>query len=659
LRAYVIDFGSSWDHHLPLVEFLYNKSYHASIKVAPYEALYGRKCRSLVCWSEVGDSQLTSPELIRDTTEKIVSPWKGAVRFKKRGKLSPRYIGPFKIIARVGHVAYTLVLPEELKRIHSTFHVSNLKKCLAEGDVIVPDGRIHLDDELHIALLNQSGWDELSARTSLRKGGENVTTRVSVRCPSGRVLQIVTESVPEPARRRPSGISFRDTSQDVKKLSFDPSQKLKGVQSLTPEEQEAADTMQALKESKKTSRRQPCTRGSSEGTGRIPRVLDESTVVSTTLSKGTGSIPGVLDKEKVASEEKVILESGSEQENKEVKDDANKAELPPISSTLSISSCFGDQFLKLSFDTSLISTIKDTTDAKINSLLDIKIQSEVPHIQSPSILIVPVFVIYDPSVLKPLHETPLVATVTSLPPSSVSTIPYVPHKTTTPIPAQPITTEVPTITTVVPEFDALTARHTADLIQKYSVKPAPESSKIQKLIIDLKQESKKSASEILKIKREQAGKQKMPKDMIKSTDKAAQKEYYMKSTLYQTMQENKSFTKNHANHALYHALMEAFIEDENAMDKGVKNQRVRVFKETIHNQGTPKGKAPSKGSKTGKSASAKESIEEPIVEVAMDDAVNTTGEDVVHDDDQPQDRTQDKKDSKPRLDQTTSKASYS
>ncbi|GKD51592.1 reverse transcriptase domain-containing protein, partial [Tanacetum coccineum] len=72
LRACVIDFGSSWDRHLPLVKFSYNNSYHASIKAAPFEALYGRKCRSPVCWSEVGDSQLTSPEMIRETTEEIV-----------------------------------------------------------------------------------------------------------------------------------------------------------------------------------------------------------------------------------------------------------------------------------------------------------------------------------------------------------------------------------------------------------------------------------------------------------------------------------------------------------------------------------------------------------------------------------------------------------
>ncbi|GJR39685.1 hypothetical protein Tco_1215369 [Tanacetum coccineum] len=186
LRACVIDFGSSWDRHLLLVEFSYNNSYHMSIKAAQYEALYGRKCRSPVCWSEVGDSQLTGPELIRDTTEKIiqiknflltahscqksyadrrtkplefevgdmvllkVSPWKGIVRFGKRGKLSPRYIGPFKILARLGHVAYTLELPEEFKGIHSTFHVSNLKKCLAEGDIIVLMDEIQLDDKLQM-----------------------------------------------------------------------------------------------------------------------------------------------------------------------------------------------------------------------------------------------------------------------------------------------------------------------------------------------------------------------------------------------------------------------------------------------------------------------------------------------------------------------------
>ncbi|GKE04602.1 hypothetical protein Tco_1396620, partial [Tanacetum coccineum] len=112
-------------------------------------------------------------------------------------------------------------------------------------------------------------------------------------------------------------------------------------------------------------------------------------------------------------------------------------------------------------------------------------------------------------------------------------------------------------------------RHTTDLIQKYSVKPAPEPSNIQTLTTDLELEFEKISLEIRKIKKELAEKQKMPRYTIKSTDKAALKEYDQKSALYQTMNENKTINRNHANHALYHAFMEALIEDENAMDKGV------------------------------------------------------------------------------------------
>nr|GEU62485.1 putative reverse transcriptase domain-containing protein [Tanacetum cinerariifolium] len=160
LRACVIDFKSSWDRHLPLVEFSYNNSYHTSINAAPYEALYEKKCRSPIKnrllaarsrQKSYADKRLKPLEFkVSDMVLLKVSPCKGAVRFGKRGKLSPRYIGSFKILARVGLVAYTLDLPEELKGIHSTFYVLNLKNCLAEGDIVVLIDEIQLDDKLHV-----------------------------------------------------------------------------------------------------------------------------------------------------------------------------------------------------------------------------------------------------------------------------------------------------------------------------------------------------------------------------------------------------------------------------------------------------------------------------------------------------------------------------
>ncbi|GJX19832.1 putative reverse transcriptase domain-containing protein, partial [Tanacetum coccineum] len=145
-----------WDVHLPLVEFSYNNSYHASVRCAPFEALYGRKCRSPIMWAEVGEGQLIGPELVQETTEKISQikdRLKAArdrvVRFGKKGKLAPRFVGPFEIIEKVGPVAYRLDLPEELNGVHDTFHVSNLKKCLADPTLQVPLDEIRVDAKLN------------------------------------------------------------------------------------------------------------------------------------------------------------------------------------------------------------------------------------------------------------------------------------------------------------------------------------------------------------------------------------------------------------------------------------------------------------------------------------------------------------------------------
>ncbi|GJV57666.1 putative reverse transcriptase domain-containing protein [Tanacetum coccineum] len=220
LRACVIDFGNGWVKHLPLVEFSYNNSYHASIKAAPFEVLYGQKCRSPVCWAEVGQVQLTGPEIVQETTENViqikqrmqsahdrqksyadlkrkpiefqvgdrvmlkVSPWKEVVCFGKRGKLNPRYVGPFKVLEKIGTVAYKIELPQELSRVHNTFHVSNLKKCYSDEPLAVPLEGLHVDDKLRfveepveimdreVKRLKQSRIPIVKVRWNSRRGPE-------------------------------------------------------------------------------------------------------------------------------------------------------------------------------------------------------------------------------------------------------------------------------------------------------------------------------------------------------------------------------------------------------------------------------------------------------------------------------------------------------
>ncbi|GKE03024.1 putative reverse transcriptase domain-containing protein, partial [Tanacetum coccineum] len=227
-----------------------NTRRYFAIKAAPYEALYGWKCRSPVCWSEVGDSQLTGPELIRDTTEKIVqiknrlltarsrqksyadkrtkplefevgdmvllkvSPWKGAVHFGKREKLSPCYIGPFRIIASVGPVAYTLELPKELKEIHSTFHVSNLKKCLAEGDIVVLMDEIQLDDKLHMIKEPVEVIDR-----EVKQLKQSKIPIVKVRWNSQRGLEFTWEREDQIKKKYPRLFTSKDKPKRVDKTS--------------------------------------------------------------------------------------------------------------------------------------------------------------------------------------------------------------------------------------------------------------------------------------------------------------------------------------------------------------------------------------------------------------------------------------------------------
>ena len=184
LRARVLDFKGSWVKYLPLVEFPYNYSYQASIGMAPYEALYGRKCRTLICWDEVGERKLSNVELIEVSTKKIqvikerlkvaqnhqksyadtrqkdlefevddmvflkVSPWKGVIRFQKSGKLNPRYIDPFRILERIRPVAYRLELPSELSRIHNVFHVSMLRKYISDPSHVLEAPPIELKEDL-------------------------------------------------------------------------------------------------------------------------------------------------------------------------------------------------------------------------------------------------------------------------------------------------------------------------------------------------------------------------------------------------------------------------------------------------------------------------------------------------------------------------------
>ena len=179
-----MEFSGSWDRYIPLMEFASNNSYQSSIDMAPYEALYGRRCRTPMCWTKLNEHKAISPDIVKDTEEKVqvirqrlkaandrqksyadlkirdieyevgdkvflkISPWRKILMFGQKGKLSPRFIGPYEILGRVGPVAYQLALPPELAKLHNVFHVSMLRRYCSDESHILPVQEIQLQEDL-------------------------------------------------------------------------------------------------------------------------------------------------------------------------------------------------------------------------------------------------------------------------------------------------------------------------------------------------------------------------------------------------------------------------------------------------------------------------------------------------------------------------------
>ncbi|KAL4013357.1 hypothetical protein IC575_025523 [Cucumis melo] len=184
LRACALEFPGSWDSHFHLMKFAYNNSFQATIDMAPFEALYDKCCRSPVCWDEVGEQRLMGPELVQSTNEAVqkirsrmqtaqsrqksyadvrwkdlefdvgdkvflkVAHMKGVLRFERRRKLSPRFVGPFEILERIGPVAYRLALPPSLSVVHDAFHVSMLRKYVPDPSHVVDYEPLEIDENL-------------------------------------------------------------------------------------------------------------------------------------------------------------------------------------------------------------------------------------------------------------------------------------------------------------------------------------------------------------------------------------------------------------------------------------------------------------------------------------------------------------------------------
>jgi hypothetical protein len=184
LRACIIHYGASWDKCLALAEFSYNNSYQSNLQMAPFEALYGRRCRTPLSWSETGERKIFGLDLVVKAEDKVkviqanlktaqsrqksyadqrrkplqfqvgdfvylrVSPTKGVQRFSIKGKLAPRYVGLFEILEVYGPVAYRIRLPSQLAAIHNVFHISQLKKSIKVPTEIVETRAIEIEPDL-------------------------------------------------------------------------------------------------------------------------------------------------------------------------------------------------------------------------------------------------------------------------------------------------------------------------------------------------------------------------------------------------------------------------------------------------------------------------------------------------------------------------------
>ncbi|GJV05962.1 hypothetical protein Tco_1343618 [Tanacetum coccineum] len=496
--------------------------------------------------------------------------------------------------------------PEPLiRRKTSSRRVTKKKATISVDDNIVPEPDIAL---------------ELGKSISLTEAEEEAAAR-QVHATHAR---IVSESVPEPARRRRSDIAISETTQ-----------KLKGIQTLTPAEQEAADVMKALKDSRRMLGRQPGTGGSDEGTGEIPGVSDESIFANAEDdNEETESNSDDIYKYRI----NVRKNADTEMKDAEKTTDITKetTEQPLTSSSFSVPSDYGNQFLNLSHNEEIFEqppVLQQTTP--------IPTTIPTPPINTEALAITTAIPEITPFITLQLRVAKLE--------QDMSKVKKIDHSAAV---LASIQSHVPP---VVDKYvgtkldDALLKaleRHTADLVEKYSVLPIPESSK--------KQESEKSPEEIIKIKREQEEKKQDPTYTIKSTDKAALEEFDLKSALFKFMHKNKSANRNPANYRLYHALMEALIEDENAMDKEVadtvkdhkrkhddddddddegppagsnqgkstKRRRTRKSesaKKPSTTKESSKDKDPNVGSKTGKSAPTKDPVEKSTDEVIMDE----------------------------------------